>query len=151
MPRAPKPPKPVDPLKPPPRAVCDAICRRFLKTTQNIEWRREMPQFYNLWKQYPSLPFWQGYELPFGNNRLNHMSWFISVEGKAELERAWVLFNYHPVQSVPPPIQSSLDNAPQGVQDKGDKDGGYAASSLPPPPPPITSTRPRTVAEMMRG
>jgi hypothetical protein len=145
--RARKPAPPPDPNKAPPIAVCDAIIRRFLKPDQNIDWRREMPAFRaregGLWYMYPSLAFWQGYELPFGNGKLNHMSWFLSVEGKAEMDRAWLLFNYNPPQPTPTPTQSTLDNAPQGVQDGGDTEPSL--------PPPVTPQRPRTVAEMMRG
>lgn len=160
MPRAPKAPKPPpDPLKAPPIPVCDAIIRRFLKTDQNIDWRREMPAFRGgergLWRAYPSLAFWQGLELPFGGGEhaLNHMSWFGTVEGKAHLERAWLLFGYNPSQpevvpqSTPQPQSPSiLDNGGQVADHSGD-----AIATLSIPPPPVLPARARTVAEMMRG
>lgn len=123
-------------IKSPPIAVCDAIVRRFLKPDQNIFWGREMPAFHNLFKLYPDVKFWQTHELAF---KLNHMSWFSSVEGKAHLEHAWVLFNY-----TPPPITDPiLDNGPQGVQDSGVLAQEEAPQFIAPP------RRARTVAEMM--
>lgn len=120
--------------KAPPRAVCDAIVRRYLKTDQNIDWRREMPAFYVLFKRYPSLAFWERHELPFGMNTLNHMSWFDSVEGQDHLVSAWVVFHYEP----PAPVAElssavTVDTAPQLA---------YNPPTLPP-------ARPRTVAEFL--
>ena len=141
MPRAPKPPKPPDLLKPPPRAVCDAICRRFLKEGTTIFWAREMSAFYRVWKRYPSVPFWQAYELPFGNHSLNMMSWFERGEGPAELERAWVLFHYNP------PNPEAINTSTLDI-------GGQAEDTSPVsviPSPVVIPSRPRTVAEMMKG
>ncbi len=115
--------------KPPSRAQCAEIVKRFLKPDQNITWAREMPTFYRLWKQYPSLDFWTHYELPFGNNSLNMMSWFESVEGKEELPRAWLLFNYNPPVEKVQEIQ--LDTTVQPV---------YT----------VPITRPKTVAEFLK-
>ncbi len=117
--------KPIDPtaVKRPPIEVCDAIVRRYLKPDQNIAWSREMPTFTRLYKRYPSVAFWQAYELPFGNGTLNMMTWFESVEGVEELKRAWLLFHYTPPASEDPPstpqvapqeqTQSAVDTTPQ--------------------------------------
>lgn len=80
----------------PSRKRCVGIIKRFLKDTQNILWSRELPTLYRLFKKYPSAEFWENYNLPFGNNKLNHMSWFESVEGQIELPRAFMLFHYRP-------------------------------------------------------
>ena len=141
MPRVLKAPKPVDPLKRPPIAICDAIVRRFLKPDQNILWSREMPKFTQLWKALPSLSFWQSHELPF---KLNHMSWFDSVEGKANLESAWVLFHYNPPAVTE---EEALDNARQMADTPGVDDPSITPFIAPPVPP----SRPRTVAEMMKS
>lgn len=149
MPRAkksPSDPSAPPPVKLPPREVCDAICRRFLKENQNIEWRREMPKLYQLFKAYPDLAFWQKHELPFGLHKLNHMSWFESVEGKAHLESAYTLFRYNPPDSTQ---QSTLDIVKEAT-DTGKVDDEQPVSSLPLPPPPAYPDRPRTVADMLR-
>ena len=147
MPRVPKAPKPIDPLKAPPIAVCDAICRRFLKLNQNIDWKWNMATFHTLWKQYPSRPFWEGLELPFGGGEhaLNFMNWFNSVEGKAHLERSWLLFNYNPPQpEVSPQPLSTLDNGGQVDDHVGDANNMV-------PPPPVLPARAKTVSEMMKS
>ena len=129
--------KPIDPNAPklPPRAQCDAIVRRYLKPDQNIDWRREMPQMYSLYRRYPSVAFWTHYELPFGNGKLNHMSWFDSTEGKDELARAWMLFNYTP-PAVAAPV---LDSVPSGIDT-----APQPAYNAP------TPARPRTVAGFLK-
>ncbi len=104
-----------------------AIIKRYLKPDQNIEWAREMITFAALWKAYPSLPFWMNHELPF---MLNHMTWFQSVEGAAQLESDYLVFHYNP----PAPAEvapETLDTTPQ-----------------PSYTPPIS--RPMTVAEFLR-
>lgn len=131
-------------IKLPSRAVLDAIIRRFLKEGQNIYWAREMPVMYRLYKAYPSLVFWQAYELPFGQNTLNMMGWFERGEGKVELERAWLLFNYNPPSLAAPPPSPPLDAAPKVADTEGE--------SEPSLPPPIAGPRrARTVAELMKG
>ena len=145
--KTPSDPSTPPPIKLPPRAICDAIVRRFLKENQNIDWRREMPKFFQLFKRYPSLDFWQKHEPPFGLHRLNHMSWFESVEGQAHLDSAFPLFHYNPPDpTVTPPSQlSTLDNLPQTSDN-----GGVSETVTPPLPPPSYPDRPRTVADMLR-
>lgn len=127
--------KPKPPSKVPPKAVTEAIIRRFLKEGQPIYWKREVPTFYRLFKVYPNVIFWQHLELPFGEegtHALNLMSWFEGEEGKPHLERAWLLFNYTPPE---------LDIAPQvGYTGGGDE---------PIPEPPPIARRPKTVAELL--
>lgn len=82
--------------KPPPRAACCTIIKRYLKVDQKIQPGRDLAAFYRLWKQYPSEAFWLTYELPFGLNTLNFFTWFEGQEGKDELDRAWLMFNYVP-------------------------------------------------------
>ena len=86
--------------KPPTRAACVAIIRRFLKTDQNISWAREMSIFSRLYEKYPDVSFWQCYELPFGNESLNMMSWFESVEGAEEIARAWIIYHWRPADPL---------------------------------------------------
>lgn len=128
--------KPRDPNAPklPPRAACDAIVRRFLKEDQNIEWGREMPKMYQLYKAYPSRAFWERHELPFGMHTLNHMSWFDSEEGKAHLESAWTLFHYTPPEPDPVPLldTTGVDTTPQPAYH-------------------CTQARPKTVADFLRA
>jgi len=114
----------------PPRAVCCAIIRRFLKPTVTPLWSRELPTFYRLYRLYPSLAFWEAYELPFGNNSLNMLGWFERGEGPAELDRAYRLFHYIPPPPEPAP---TLDDTPP-----------TQLSS-----PQVVPRRPRTVAEML--
>ncbi len=121
----------MSPPKRPPIATCDAIVRRYLKPDQNIDWAREMPTFTNLWKRYPSLEFWTRHELPFA---LNHMTYFESVEGAAQLESDWVVFHYDPSCTPHVTPQVELDTTPQPV---------YNA----PTPQPVRS---RTVAEFLK-
>lgn len=125
-------------LKMPPKAVSEAIIRRFLKPDQTIYWAREIPKWYSLYKQYPSVAFWQVYELPFGNGSLNHMSWFDGVEGKVELERAFLLWSYNP-----PPLPP-LDAAPKAADTEGESEPLL-------PPPRAGPRRARTVADMFRS
>jgi hypothetical protein len=138
MSRARKPAAPPDPLKPPPRAICVAIIERLLKEGQSIYWKRELPTFYRLWKQYPNVAFWQGYELPFGDgtHALNMMSWF-EGDGATDLARAWLLFNWTPPEPDPlPPRDTNLPD-PLDVP---------TSTQLHSP----TTSRPRTIAEMLR-
>lgn len=121
-------------VKLPPRATLDAVARRFLKEGQTIYWAREMPTMYRLFKAYPSLPFWQAYELPFGQHSLNMLSWFERDEGKRELERAWLLWSY-----TPPPLEAPAPAAPQTLD--AAPEAAYTA--------PVR--RPRSVAEMLRS
>lgn len=133
----PRPRKAADPTaapKPPTRAVCADLIRRFLKEGQTIYWAREMPVFYRLWKLYPSLPFWQHYQLPFGNQSLNMMGWFEREEGVTELQRAWLLFNWNPDAETQPSIEPpALDTNPP------------SPLSYPLPP-----RKPRTIAEWLK-
>jgi len=122
------------PPKRPAIAICDAIVRRFLKPDANIDWTRDMPAFTRLWQAYPSLPFWQAYELPF---KLNMMTWFESEKGKEELARAWLLWNY-----TPPPLEEPTPTAPQSALDAA-PEPAYTAPKLPP-------RRARSVAEFMK-
>lgn len=131
MPRTRKEP---DPLKPPARAVCVAIVSRFLKPDQTIYWPREMPTWYALWKQYPNLSFWNSYHVPFGDGTLNHMTWFETPEGAADLARAWVLYNWTPPEE---PIQSDCINTLDST----------TPTKLPCALPP---RKPRSVAEWLR-
>lgn len=133
----PKAKKPKDPLAPPSRAVCGSIIKRFLKEDQPIVWGRDLSAFYRVWKQYPSVPFWEAYELPFGNMSLNMMTWFEGVEGQEELTRSWLLYHY-----TPPPIEeptldnlSTVDITPELSYDR--------------PPTISTPRRARTVAELL--
>ncbi len=118
--------------KPPTRAQCDAIIRRYLKEDQNIEWKREMPTFYSLWKQYPSFAFWTRHEIPF---RLNHMSFFQTVEGAAMLQSDWLVFHYEVPKEAPVPVESIslIDTLSQPIYN-----------------PLYTERRPRTVAEFLK-
>lgn len=131
MARARKAAAPPDPLKPPPRAQCAAVVERFLKEGQTIYWAREMPTFYKLWKLYPDLAFWQGYQLPFGDgtHALNMMSWF-EGDGAPDLARAWLLFKWTPPEPAPEP--PPLDDQPPTQL-------SY----------PIAPRKPRTVAEWL--
>jgi hypothetical protein len=84
------------------------IVKRYVKAgdSENIDWSRELSTLKNLWKKYPSLHFWLNYCLPFGNNKLNHLTWFYSEDGKVELERGWSLHHYDPnavPETVPEP------------------------------------------------
>jgi hypothetical protein len=131
----PRPKATPNPLKQPPRAVSEAIIRRFLKVGQTPYWPREMVTWARLWKRYPNVAFWQGYELPFGDadggHALNMLSWFETEEGVKELDRAWLLFHY-----TPPPLTEP---------DQAGYDDGAAI-----PPPPVIPRRARTVAEMFK-
>lgn len=125
--------------KPPPRRVCFAIVKRFLKLDQNIYWPRELPTLYRLLKQYPDPVFWECYCLPFGEDglhALNHMSWFESDEGKAALSRAWLLYNWTPPEPVAPETHDIL-----GLD--ADDPTQLSCPILPEP-------KPRTVAEWLR-
>ncbi len=106
------------------------IIQRYLKDDQNVHWAREMVTFAALWKAYPSIAFWTRHELPF---RLNHMTWFQSVEGAAQLESDWTVFHYVP-------------SAPQ-------EDVGQSTQTLDTPHEPtyhVPHRRPRTVAEFLK-
>lgn len=119
--------------KSPSRDQRAAIITRYLKPDQTIHWAREMATFSILWKAYPSLPFWTHHELPFA---LNHMTWFQSVEGVAQLESDYLTFHYTPSDpSSTPQANETLDSAPQPAYDVG-----YT--------PPVA--RPRTVAEFLK-
>ncbi len=142
MPRAKKVPKPVDPNAPPPKSVCTELICRYLKTDQTIYWARELPAWYRLWKLYPSLPFWYGYKLPFGNgiNALNHMTWFESIEGVAELKRAWTMYHYIPAEP-----RSDSQNALDSTSELEDNE----LDSTIPPPPVLAPRRAKTIAELL--
>ncbi len=105
-----------------------AIIKRYLKPDQNVEWAREMITMAALWKAYPSLEFWMNHELAFP---LNHMTWFQSVEGAAQLESDFLVFNYNPPAPAEVTLESTLDTSPQPTYN-----------------PPIS--RPATVAEFLR-
>ncbi len=116
-------------VKLPTLAARDAMVRRYLKPDQNIDWRREMPAFVELFKRYPSVEFWTHHELPF---KLNHMSWFTSIEGAVQLESDWSVFHYHPSE---PASNTVLDINLQSA---------YNGNSVATPPP-----RPVTVAQFL--
>ena len=122
--------KPIDPSapKPPPRAQVEAIVRRYLKPDQTPNWRQEMPLAYQLYKAYPSVAFWTHHELPFA---LNSMAWFLTEQGKAQLESDWLVYHWTPPEAS---SEVGIDSAPQPV---------YNAPTLPP-------ARPRTVAEFLK-
>lgn len=138
---------PADGPKPPTRKECAAIIRRFLKTDKNILWSREMPCFYRLWKRYPSRPFWERYELPFGNNKLNHMSWFESIEGEIELASAYPMFHWTPAAPSPEVTAASPEAAPPAETNPLDTVG----STPIPSPIVVPPSRPRTVADMFKA
>ncbi len=117
-----------------------AIVQRYLKPAQNVNWPREMATLSRLWTAYPSLPFWLNYELPFGNGSLNMMTWFESIEGKEELTRAWLLFNYVPVEPAPVVLETAL-----GASSEARLDTAPQSSYTPP------ISRPMTVAEFLRS
>ena len=110
-----------------------AIIKRYLKPDQNVEWAREMITFAALWKAYPSIAFWTRHELPF---MLNHMSWFQSVEGAAQLASDWLVFHYETTSDP-----SSTPQVTLGVDTSSQPD--YTV-------PYVTSARPKTVAEFLK-
>ena len=123
--------------KPPPRAQVEAIVRRYLKPDQTPNWRQEMPLAYGLLKAYPSVAFWTRHELSFA---LNSLAWFLTEQGKAQLESDWVVFHWDgsPTPAAEPPseavAQATVDTSPQL---------DYNAVMLPP-------ARPRTVAQFLK-
>lgn len=130
--------------KPPPRAQCTAVVERYLKQGQTIYWAREMATWSRLWKLYPDLAFWMGYELPFGEgiHGLNMMSWFEGEEGAADLARAWLLYRW-----VPPEAAAEPPSPPDGQPSMGAPLDDAAPSQL---SYPIAPRKPRTVAEWLR-
>lgn len=105
--------------KPPSRARVSAIIRRYVcKPDVTPNWRADIPAFYELWHQYPSLSFWEHHELDFP---LNSMLWFKTEQGVATLKSDWVTFHWEPptpdraqdvvaaasVDDVPAPIYHS--------------------------------------------
>lgn len=147
MPRAPKASSLTASPKPPPRAQCTAVVERYLKQGQTIYWARELPAFYRLWRLYPELAFWMGYELPFGDgtHALNMMSWFEGEEGVADLARAWLLYRWVPPEPAadpdsPPDEGGPIDTAALHLD-------GTPSSQL---SFPIAPRKPRTVAEWLR-
>jgi len=98
--------KPVTGPKAPPRTKIADIIKRYLKEDKTPVWTREYPIMYKLFKAYPSLPFWERHGLPF---RLNIMTWFLTIEGKATLASDYAVFHYHPPAPEPAP---QLDNIP---------------------------------------
>lgn len=130
--------------KPPSRAKCYSIIERYLKVGQKILPGRDLAAFYRLWKQYPSEVFWLTYELPFGLNSLNFFTWFEGVEGKAELDRAWLMFNYIPKdQEVETPksepFSEVIDNSTEPNYDTNI------------PKPICAPSKPKTVAEWFKN
>ncbi len=128
-----------DPLAPPSKVVIGEIVKRFLKPNKNINWMREVPNFYRLWKLYPSLNFWKSYELPFGNGTLNMMTWFESIEGVEELQRAWLLYNYHPIE------ETKSDSQIINCIDLGSEQDYSSINNK----PVILPRRPSTIAELL--
>ncbi len=147
--KAATPADPNAPPKPPSRAQCAEVVRRYLKEGATIYWAREMSCLYRLWKLYPSLPFWMGYQLPFGTegqHALNMMSWFEGEEGAADLARAWLLFNWTPAEPTLPaaPDLAALEGQPSteppSIDSHPPSQLGYV----------ITPRKPRTVAEWLK-
>lgn len=88
--------------KPPSRARVSAIIRRYVcKPDVTPNWRADIPAFYELWHQYPSLSFWEHHELDFP---LNSMLWFKTEQGIAALASDWVVFHW----VAPEPAQDAV-------------------------------------------
>lgn len=125
-----------------------AVIRRFLKPDQNVNWPREMATFKRLWAGYPNLSFWLSYEPPFGQTTpeggpLNMMSWFESIEGKEDLDRAWLLYNWNPA-----PVRDSSSVEPLSLSNSNSTIDSNDPSAVPLPLPP---RRPKTLAEFLKS
>lgn len=130
--------------KPPPRAACYSIIERYLKVGQKILPGRDLAAFYRLWKQYPSEAFWRTYELPFGLNSLNFFTWFEGQEGRDELNRAWLMFNYVPKdQGVTTPKSEPFSEV---IDNNTEPD--YNPPQL---SPTLQPRKPNTVAEWLKS
>lgn len=122
--------------KPPPRAQVSLIIKRYLKpeATEKGVPRSELVQFYRLWRQYPSAPFWERHELGF---KLNSLYWFSTPEGAETLARDYLVFHF---EFAPPPEAAPVEVSPDHV-DKTTQPSYYQ---------PTTPARPKTTAEFLR-
>ena len=116
--------------KPPSRRLVTEIIKRYVKEGTTPVWSREIPVFYHLWADYPSLRFWLHHELPF---KLNSICWFRTEEGKERLASDWLVFFFTFKESEP-------EVAP--LVDKPE-DGDYHI--------PTTPSRAKTLAQFLKG